>query len=150
VVVALTLAVMSSSCGKDSAPTAPKSLDQAPPAAPTHLAQATSETGDASLLNWTPSTSPNVAGYEVYRYLPDPTREIAYVLVQTTDANTLSYALPAVTRNPIDYYRIKSITSTGTRSDWSPMAQVISTLNPNGGDPDDGDGPQVKIPGKGN
>ena len=139
--VALTLAVLVSSCGKDSAPTAPKSLDQAQPSAPTHLAQVLNSTRDAWTLTWTPSTSPSVNAYEVYLYSPDPTRATSYVLTTSTDANTTSYTLPPVTEPTVDYYRVRAVTSTGTYSDWSEVGTMSVQPDPNGGDPESGTGP---------
>ena len=132
-VVALTLAAMLSGCSKKSSPTGLDSLDQAPPATPTQItAEMDASTGNA-VLEWTPSSSANVAGYEVYQYSPSPDRESAYVLVGETDAAITRYALPWTYEPTTLYYRLRAVSSTGVKSEWSALT-AVTVGPPLGGD----------------
>ena len=133
--VTLAVALMLSGCSKNSAPTAPNSLDQAPPAAPTQIISELDPETSGSLLEWTPSPSANVAGYEVYQYSPSPERESSYVLTAETDANTTQCGLPASTVAMTLYYRLRAVSSTGVKSEWSALAAV--TVGPPQGGTDD-------------
>lgn len=141
--VVLTLAVMLSGCGKNSAPTAPNSLDQAPPAAPTQIIAALDASIPNGVLEWAPSSSANVAGYEVYQYSPSPERESAYVLAAETDANTTQYPLPSNIVPMTVYYRLRSVSSTGVKSEWSALTAV--TVGPPQGGGDDPEGSRVPM-----
>jgi len=132
--VALALAATLSGCSKDPAPTAPGSLDQAPPAAPTRLSAELEASTYSPVLEWAPSTSPNVAGYEIYLYSPSPERESAYVLVAQTDAATTRYPVPWSYVRTSQYYRLRAVSTTAVKSEWSAVAQV--TVGPPQADPD--------------
>lgn len=128
--VALALALVLSGCGNDS-PTGVTPTDETPPAAPSQVSMSIDPITGASALDWAPSTSASVTGYQVFRYQPSPDRDNAYVLDGTTDASTTSYALPAVSEVTQQIYRIRTVASNGTRSGWSTLVQV--TLVPSRG-----------------
>lgn len=122
--VAVSLALVLSGCGQDTTPTGVTTLDQTAPAAPTGLIKVTSLTCPAGMLTWQPSTSANVVGYEVHQYLPDPTREDAYVLVGQTDAITTEFSLPFSYEVQTFYYRVKAVSNAGLKSGWSATAAI--------------------------
>jgi hypothetical protein len=141
--VALTLTAMLSGCSKKSTPMGVDSLDQAPPAAPTQIsAEWNAETANG-VLQWTPSASANVSGYQIYQYSPSPERESAYVLVAETDANTTNYNLPYSLQAATLYYHLCAVTSTGGKSAWSALTAV--TVGPPQGGVDDPTGTRVPV-----
>ena len=88
------LAVVLGGCGAGSNPSAPASiLDSAPPQAPTGLAQDLN-ISNVRVLEWTANSEPDLAGYQIYQYSPDPSRDNAYVLVATVSAGTTEWTLP--------------------------------------------------------
>ena len=144
VLVVLTLAVVLSGCSKNSTPTGLNSLDQAPPAAPTQISADLDASTSTGVLQWTPSSSANVTGYQVYQYSPSPQRESSYVLAAETDANTTHYSLPAAYAPATLYYRLRAVSSTGAMSAWSAIVAV--TVGPPQGGADDPVG--MKVPAK--
>lgn len=138
-VVALTLAAMLGGCSKSSSPTGLDSLDQAPPSAPTQITAEVDASTSNAVVEWVPSPSANVAGCEVYQYSPSPERESAYVLVATTDANTTRYYNVQPMHKPTTlYYRLRTVSATGVKSEWSTLVQVA--VGPSL--PDDPDAPR--------
>jgi hypothetical protein len=122
--VALSLAALLSGCGQNSTPTGVAALDETAPAAPSQLTKESDAANPGGLLAWAPSTSVNVAGYEVSQYSPDPSREDAYLLVGQTEANTTEYALPYSYQSQTVYYRLKAVSTAGVRSPWSATADI--------------------------
>ena len=131
--VAVTLVALLSGCSKKSTPTGLDTLDQAPPAAPTQLTEAMDLDVANYVLQWTASPSANVASYQVYQYSPSPDRDNAYVLAAETDAGTTQYRLPTSVERTELYYRLRSVSSTGVKSEWSALAKV--TVGPAQADP---------------
>jgi hypothetical protein len=142
--VALTLAAMLSGCSKNTTPTGPSvpsgpaPLDQSRPATPSQIAADTDASNSSASLEWTASSSANAASYEVYQYLPCPQSESAYVLVGQTDATTTSYSLPWTPRPTTLYYRLRTVSATGVKSDWS--TTVEATVGPALGGENDPEG----------
>jgi hypothetical protein len=141
---ALTLAAMLTGCGKSSTPTGVTPIDETAPAAPAQVVGTPDLDNGGAVLQWTPSTSPNVSGYEVLQYSPDPGRDNAYLVVGQTDAQTTTYALPGITGRTAIYYRVRSITPSGKRSQWS--AVVLVTVDTMGSPSESGDGTQLPQP----
>jgi hypothetical protein len=142
--VLLTLAVMLSGCSKNTTPTGldrvttVPALDQAPPALPSQIVGEWDSGAGRTALEWTPSSSANVASYQVYQYSPNPDRETAYLLVAETNATTTSYLLP-LTPHETCYYRLRVTSTAGVQSGWStPLPVVLGA--PQGGDPSSDDG----------
>lgn len=145
--VALTLAALLSGCGENTAaPTAVTPLDEAPPAAPTDVVRVQDTDLPSGRLQWAPSPSPNVAEYQIFRFEPSPDREDSYVLVGQTDAGTTNYPLPATYAPSTFYYRLKAVSPTGVKSEWSETATIrIGMEAPPDQNPDD---PGALIPVK--
>jgi hypothetical protein len=135
--VALTLAAMLGGCSKNTTPTGlDPALDQVAPTVPAQIVADRDASTGAAMLSWTPSSSANATSYQVYMYSPDPGRENAYVLVGETDAATTNYA-PAATSLGTSYYRLRTTSTTGAQSAWSPTVALSLTV---GTDPSPGDG----------
>lgn len=137
--VALTLVALVSGCSKKSTPLGLEALDEAPPAAPTQLVQVPEDGSGSSFLQWAPSSSANVAGYEVYRYDASLQPADPYVLAAETGASTTRYQLPAYPQMTDLYYRLRAVSATGVKSEWSAMAMV--TVGPGPSGPGDNTGP---------
>lgn len=82
-------------------------LDTTPPAAPQNLKAGLDNGGDL-LLTWDASSDADVAGYDVYRYSPDPSRENAYVKINSALVTDTSYLVTDATTTDA-YYRVKAI-----------------------------------------
>lgn len=147
--VALSLAVLLSGCGQDSAPTGVMTLDETAPAAPSQLMKESDSSNPSGWLAWSPSTSANVGGYEVYQYSPDPSREEAYLLVGQTDATTTEYSLPYSYQSQTVYYRLKAVSTAGIKSAWSATAGIGIGPNESHEDPQPVDTDPVTQPIKG-
>jgi predicted phage tail protein len=124
--VALTLAVMLGGCSKNTTPTGlDPALDQAPPAIPAQIVAEKDASAGTASLDWTPSSSASASSYEIYQYSPSPERESAYALVGETDAATTHYTLPLTSQNTA-YYRLRTVSTAGVKSEWSATTQVSS------------------------
>ena len=119
------LAVVLGGCGAGSNPSAPASiLDSAPPQAPTGLAQDLN-ISNVRVLEWTANSEPDLAGYQIYQYSPDPSRDNAYVLVATVSAGTTEWTLPVTDAPEITWIRMRALDQSGNRSAESAAANVM-------------------------
>jgi hypothetical protein len=136
---------MLSACGNSSKPTnVTPALDTTPPPAPENLAVAT--TSGTNRLSWTASTDPDVVAYQVYQYMPDPTRDNSYVMIGESVDN--EYMLD---RNPepVDtFFKVRCVDRVGNLSSFSPaFAAHLPAIFIGGGapnNPPDGD-PHYKL-----
>lgn len=129
VVLALAVAAFAG-CATDNPLTA-SGIDSTAPGAPTNLTASAS--GGNLLLTWDPSSDADVAGYDVYRYSPDPARENAYVKINgalvtgdeyvVTDASTTS-----------SWYRVKAVDAS---SNSSASSGALAAAAPTTGGADD-------------
>lgn len=141
---ALAAVALIAGCGKSTDPTRvttednpTPSLDNSPPPVPSGLRVTEDLTGHAS-LTWTPSTAPDLAGYEIHVYDPDPDRESAYALLHSTDATTVSYSLDPSDGFVTRYFRVRSVDASGNRSAMSGTLSVTTgPVQTVGGDPED-------------
>ena len=112
-------------CGKSSsilAPTGP-TLDTTPPTAPTNLSGSYDALGNRDYLNWTGSTSADVAGYQVWEYASDPTSgSVEGTLVASVDAGAESVALPPTSESGTHWFRVRAADETGNKSAYSVTA----------------------------
>jgi hypothetical protein len=133
--VALMLAAMLGGCSKHTTPTGlDTTLDQAPPAIPAQITAETGISAGSAALNWTASSSANAAGYEIYQYLPSPKSANAYALIGQTDVVTTTYSLPWAPPQTTRYYRLRTVSSTGVKSELSAFVTVSNSSSwPAGG-----------------
>lgn len=138
---AIALVALLAGCGKSSSPTSLQVPDNAPPAAPTGLHIVIDESTGLSTLAWDTGSSPNIGGYEIHAYAPDPDRDSAYLMIGETDATATEYLLPTVYQSGMQYFRVQAFNPAGNHSPFSATLQAIlpgpngSTDAPPGGRP---------------
>ena len=122
--IAAILAITAFGCSKGSAPTDPTNnvADTSPPATPVGVHGGAS-VGGYSLI-WDPSPSPNVSGYQVYQYSPDPATTNSYVQVGSTDAGTTSWPFPSTMYGSTWHMRVRAINPAGNASGLSTDAMI--------------------------
>lgn len=119
-----TIAIISG-CGKSSSPTsAVPSLDSTPPVTPESMSITYDQVTRNKILKWAPSTSADLAGYQLYFYSPDPSRDNSFMLIAETDAGTTQYEIPAVSLPNTHFYRVRSVDTAGNRSGFSPIFEI--------------------------
>jgi hypothetical protein len=112
-------------CGKSSDLVSPgPTLDTTPPSAPTAVAGSYDPAAERDYLNWDGSTSPDVAGYEVWQYESDPSLGGTGVLIATTDASAESVALPVTDEARPAWFRVRATDQAGNLSAFSSAAQT--------------------------
>ena len=112
-------------CGKSSSPTATEvsTLDGTAPPAPQTLSVGNDASG-GSALNWSASTAPDVATYQVWAYSPDPDRDNSYVKVWDTNGLTTTYSVDATGESTTRYFRVCAVDVSGNRSALSSAVSV--------------------------
>src|SRR5713226_8258159 len=122
--------VVLSGCGSTNpVSTASGALDTTPPAAPQNL-KAGLDTGDL-VLSWDASADADVAGYDVYRYAPDPTRENSYVKINPALVTGTSYDVGDATTQDT-YYRVKAVDRSSNVSSASDDIVAAAAATPQG------------------
>ena len=118
--LALTV-VLATGCTSDENPLAPTSggSDTTPPASPLSLVHHTDGTGQ--VLSWAASADADLAGYNVYRYDPDPSRESAWIKINGSLVSGTSYPIQRTPGETI--YSIRSVDQSGNES---PLSSVVS------------------------
>ena len=115
------IGVLAAGCTSDDNPLAPTaSEDTQPPSIPLEVVQLSDNLGYR--LSWNPNAESDLAGYNVYRYNPDPAREMAYVKMNSTLLTTNSYKLPIETSTW--NYRVRAIDRAGNESALSGIVVV--------------------------
>ncbi|MEP7028994.1 MAG: fibronectin type III domain-containing protein [Candidatus Eisenbacteria bacterium] len=124
-------------CATDNPVAALSNLDATAPGAPTSL-QADARQG-ALVLSWDASADADVAGYNVYRYSPDPARENSYVKVNSALVSGTEYTVTDAT-GEASWYRVKAVDTSANSSAASSAveasaapASIGNTMDP--GDP---------------
>ncbi len=120
-------------CGKSASPTGvSQTLDSTPPSAPETVALMTAPEGND--LTWAPSTASDLAGYQVYQYQPDPSRDNAYVMIGQSTTNSFR-----LTMTGSEVFRVRAVDTSGNlsaySSEFSTMVPVIATGGGNNGNP---------------
>jgi len=130
IILSLAVIALLGGCGSSNEPTGVRAptLDTAPPPAPEGLSATIDPAVPSAVLKWAPSTDPEVVGYEVYEYAPDPTRENAFVLADALEGGTTSWNLPGVTKVTVKYFRVSAVSKNGEHSALSTPCKV--TLQP--------------------
>ena len=107
-------------------------LDSTPPPAPESIVLITGPTENR--LTWAASPAADVVKYEVYQYMPDPTRDNAYVMIG--ESATSSFKL--LSQDEMNtYFRVRTVDQSGNRSGLSVeyRAHVPPVIKGNDGDP---------------
>lgn len=128
-------------CGKTSEPVAlensPATLDETAPPAPQTLSVNDDGSGGGSLV-WSSSAAPDVAGYQVWAYSPDPNRDNSYVQVWTTTGLETNYTIDGSGESTTRYFRVAAVDGSGNRSSLSAPIAVEVGPPQRVGDPVDG------------
>lgn len=123
--------VLIAGCGQEKS-TSPlnEPPDTSPPGVPTGLV-VTAQTDTKFTLEWTPGVEPNIIGYNVYRYDPDPARVMSYVLVnqKPTPASRLTIA---GTSGTTYYFRVTTVDITPKESEFSEPLSFTFQASGNG------------------
>jgi hypothetical protein len=114
---ALLVAALVGGCSSDSNPVAANNpTDTSPPPAPINVRITESVALHAPVLTWDPSTAPDVVGYDVYQFLPDPSRENSYVKLTDQPMVTNEFRLPTVQEPVAVFYRVRAVDLSGNVS----------------------------------
>jgi hypothetical protein len=116
----LSAALMFSGCSSDepSAPLSENPLDETPPLTPSGFALGQQGATKFALV-WSQNSEPDLSGYRVYLYRPDPERAESYVCL--TGAAPLSRTSTVCAGDPgtTYYFRISAVDASGNESVWS-------------------------------
>lgn len=110
--LSLSLAAFSG-CATDNPVSSLSGTDASAPGAPISLVAELR--GNDLVLTWDASVDADVAGYDVYRYSPDPARENSYVKINgalVTDTEFMVIDAPSIA----SWYRIKAVDSSANAS----------------------------------
>jgi hypothetical protein len=109
-------------CATDNPVSSLSGLDATAPGAPTSI-MALDRDG-ALVLTWNASPDADVAGYNVYRYSPDPARENSYVKINGALVTGTEY-LVTDAGDP-SWYRIKAVDTSANASAASGAIQAVA------------------------
>ena len=125
-VLAVSLVAVSG-CATDNPVSSLSSLDASAPGAPTNFV---AEDRDGALvLAWNASADADVAGYNVYRYSPDPARENAYVKINGALVTGTEFVVTDA-GSDASWYRIKAVDTSANTSAASGAIQGAATGAP--------------------
>lgn len=126
-VVALA-AVLATGCTSENPVSPTGSIeDTTPPAVPQNVS---SDRGQGAwTMSWSANAEADLAGYNVYRYDPDPSRESSYVKVNSSTITSTSFKLPVLTGEL--QYKVRAVDQTGNLSGLSQSAwsEIHETVN---------------------
>jgi len=133
-VVALA-AVLATGCTSENNPVSPNGSteDTTPPAVPQNVGSV--EARGLWIMSWAANAEADLAGYNVYRYDPDPSRENSYVKVNASTITNTTYTLPT---HPGDLqYKVRAVDQTGNQSGlsqsaWSAIPEIVNGQVPGG------------------
>ncbi len=98
--------------------------DTAPPPSPENLAVVSQP--EYHRLTWAASPAPDVVLYEVYQYLPDPSRDNSYVMIGEAAGNWFNLTPNQETIET--HFRVRAVDTIGNRSPLS--NEYAATLGP--------------------
>jgi hypothetical protein len=126
--LAMILAVTLCGCGSDSSnsPFNPNTTDQAPPLPPGGARIDWQMQGKFALA-WNRNTEPDLAGYRVYLYSPDPERSNAYTCMSGAALLTKSTFTIAWTGQTSYIFRVTAVDASGNES---PMSEQLTYQYP--------------------
>lgn len=114
------LAVVGCSSDETSAPLRTNPLDEVPPLAPANVAVAKEYT-TKFLLDWDSNSEPDLAGYRVYLYSPDPERAESYLMVNSQGLLSRSEMILAGESGKTYIFRVTAVDQFGNEGAWSPL-----------------------------
>ena len=115
------IGVLAVGCTSEENPLAPTAIeDTQPPSMPQEVVELHDNLGYR--LSWAANAESDLAGYNVYRYAPDPNRENSYVKMNSTVLTANSYSLPMDTQTW--NYRVRAIDRAGNESALSGIVVI--------------------------
>ncbi len=135
-------AMTMTSCGGSNVASPDDAVESAPPAAPGSVSMSTEAATGRDYLNWEPSASADVVGYQIFRFSTDSATTDG-VLVGAVASDQVSAALPLVNSIVTEYYRVRARNSndlvssysnnfTASRTAWDGEGVPSGSRNPNG------------------
>lgn len=115
------LAISLVSCGSNSTSSITSPVDLSPPQAPSNLRDNHDAAINRDWLQWSPSASAAVAGYEIYS---SPTSSSTGTLVATVDASSGDYLLPLTSVDGTEFYRVRAVGSNNVPSAFTSTLSV--------------------------
>ena len=107
--------------------------DTVPPMAPT--AWQPKAEGSSAILRWARNTETDLAGYNLYKYEPNPANQNSYIVVNSQPMVTNTYSADGLTAGMTYHYRSTAVDMSGNESAYSQvMAVTIGTSDQGGQD----------------
>ena len=120
-------------------------IDTSAPQPPSNVRMQTDAGAQRDFLLWDLSASSNVASYEVYRYDADPSTGATGTLVATMGSTEYNWAMPVVSAEVTEFYRVRALNGSDVPSAYSTTAQAQrNAWNDHGALPESGPGVQGK------
>jgi hypothetical protein len=131
-VLLVTLAMLAG-CGTNSGQPAGPELDTTAPSSPATVVAAVDHgTGDVT-ISWAPSSSPDLAGYEV----ESATGSGAYAPAAELPSTATEWTLPPVEGRAREWYRVRAVDTSANAGPWSRAIEVVRGQYNGGGSNED-------------
>ncbi len=140
IVLALLLApFVLAGCSSDNSTTRPdiQSEDTVPPMAPT--AWQPKLNYDSAVLRWARNTETDLAGYNVYRYSPNPQAQFSYVVMNSQPIPATFYKVEGLVPGVTYYFKMTAVDMSGNESGYSQLIPVMASEGTQPESPDYGD-----------
>ncbi len=123
IVLALLLApFVLAGCSEKTTSPVTNQVDTVPPLAPTAW-QPRADVGIA-VLRWARNTETDLAGYNLYRYDPNPQNQNSYIAVTSQPMADNSYSVDGLTPGVTYYFRTTAVDMSGNESGYSQVMAV--------------------------
>ncbi len=103
------------------------SIEDLPPDTPSGLTALISNYGDAVILEWTPNSELDIAGYLIYR---SESSGEGFTLINTTASHMILYTDDTITEGSTYYYVIQAFDNIGQNSTFSPEIEITTNSAP--------------------
>jgi len=117
-IVALASIAVLSGCGNSSDPVR-VDLDNSAPGVPSGLRVYNDEFSQTRWVEWNAVSAADLAGYQVYRYNPNPMTESSYEMVAEVATPQTRYLLPTIEPGNTVTVRVRAVNNGGKQSAYS-------------------------------